>query len=297
MEHVFCMNCGQKIAPSAQTCPHCGAHQNNMAVANSHAPLQASAVPQTTPPPTSVLPEGIKGWSWGAFWFSWIWAIFNKTWIGLLALIPLVNLVMMVVLGLKGREWAWQNKTWTSVEHFKRVQKKWDVAGWIIIIAGLTLGFAIGVFESRVKHHDDTNYSVEEFQDKSADKAQVSEGSALQPDPPAAQVSSHYQLPPMQFEKVDLLGAMRRGGFEQNWITYFTKYLIQPDEFWQECVYRAEESGQRLGGMGQQEAHAFGEQTCQDLTRQHRECLIGKNLDDAVLCLQTYINNVSENGE
>ena len=115
MELVFCTQCGQKIPSSAQACPHCGAQQTQAAASTSVPPQAASL-------PVSTLPEGIKGWSWGAFWLSWIWAIFNKTWIGLLALIPLVNLVMMVILGLKGREWAWRNKAWPSVEHFNRVQ-------------------------------------------------------------------------------------------------------------------------------------------------------------------------------
>ena len=34
------------------------------------------------------IPDGVKGWSWGAFLLNWIWAIGNSTWIGLLCLIP-----------------------------------------------------------------------------------------------------------------------------------------------------------------------------------------------------------------
>ena len=56
------------------------------------------------------LPEGVKGWSWGAFFLNWIWAIGNKTWIGLLVLVPYVGLIVAVILGFKGREWAWKNK-------------------------------------------------------------------------------------------------------------------------------------------------------------------------------------------
>ena len=74
------------------------------------------------------VPPGVKGWSWGAFWLNWVWAVFNKTWIGLLALVPVVNLVMPFVLGFKGREWAWRKGSWRSVEHFRQVQRKWDIA-------------------------------------------------------------------------------------------------------------------------------------------------------------------------
>ena len=83
------------------------------------------------------LPEGIKGWSWGAFMWNWIWAIGNKTWIGLLCLIPYVGFVMAFVLGFKGRQWAWQNKKWDSVEHFQRVQRKWSL--WSLVLVAIIL--------------------------------------------------------------------------------------------------------------------------------------------------------------
>lgn len=83
-------------------------------------------------------PEGVAGWSWGAFFLSWIWAIGNRTWIGLLALIPYVGIVMSVLLGMHGRKWAWQNKRWDSVEHFQSVQRKWSFWG-VLIVGGVTL--------------------------------------------------------------------------------------------------------------------------------------------------------------
>lgn len=45
------------------------------------------------------LPPGIKGWSWGAFFWSWIWSPFNRVWIGLLALVPYVGLLVAIYLG------------------------------------------------------------------------------------------------------------------------------------------------------------------------------------------------------
>lgn len=101
------------------------------------------------------LPEGIKGWSWGAFTLSWVWAIGNKTWIGLLALIPYVGLIVAIILGVKGREWAWKNKEWESVEHFNRVQKKWSFWGVILVIVFFFLGIfaaiAIPTYQNYVK--------------------------------------------------------------------------------------------------------------------------------------------------
>ena len=63
------------------------------------------------------LPAGAKGWSWGAFLLNWIWAIGNRTWIGLLSLLPYIGFIFSITLGIKGREWAWQNKRWDSLKH------------------------------------------------------------------------------------------------------------------------------------------------------------------------------------
>ena len=124
MAMVFCRGCGKEIHESAPICPHCGA---------------PNAV--VTAPGSVGMPDGVRGWSWGAFFLNWIWAIGNKTWIGLLCLVPLVGFVMAFVLGFKGREWAWKNARWDSLEHFNRVQRLWSI--WALI---LTLGVGgIGV--------------------------------------------------------------------------------------------------------------------------------------------------------
>ncbi len=88
----------------------------------------------------SVLPQELQRWNWGAFLLNWIWGIGNNTWLALLCFIPVVGMVMAVALGLKGNEWAWQNKTWPSVAEFKRVQRIWAIAGFSIIGAALLLG-------------------------------------------------------------------------------------------------------------------------------------------------------------
>jgi len=80
------------------------------------------------------VPEEVKGWSWGAFFLNWIWAIGNQTWIGLLALVPYLGFIVAIILGVKGREWAWQNKRWDSIEHFNRVQRRWSIWGTCLLI-------------------------------------------------------------------------------------------------------------------------------------------------------------------
>ena len=90
-------------------------------------------------------PPGVKGWSWGAFLLNWIWAIGNRTWIGLLALIPYVGFIFSIVLGIKGRQWAWENKRWDSVEHFNKVQRRWSFWGLTLFLGAMTLGVLAAV--------------------------------------------------------------------------------------------------------------------------------------------------------
>lgn len=79
------------------------------------------------------LPDGVAGWSWGAFVFSWIWAAGNRTPWGLLGLVPGVGLVVRVLLGVKGREAAWRNRRWDSLSHFRRVQRRWNIAAGVVV--------------------------------------------------------------------------------------------------------------------------------------------------------------------
>lgn len=84
----------------------------------------------------AALPKELDRWNWGAFFLNAIWGVGNKTYVALLALVPVVNIFMMIALGLNGNKWAWKNREWKSVEHFQKVQKRWNAAGY----------FALGVY-------------------------------------------------------------------------------------------------------------------------------------------------------
>jgi hypothetical protein len=96
---------------------------------------------------SAVLPSELEGWNWGGFLLTWVWAIGNRTWIGLIALapVPFADLAMGIILGIKGNEWAWQNKKWDSLEHFRRTQRTWlfwGIAAWIapfVLIIGVAM--------------------------------------------------------------------------------------------------------------------------------------------------------------
>ena len=99
------------------------------------------------------IPPEIRGWNWGAFLLNWIWGVGNNTFIALLTFIPVFGLIMPFVLGAKGNAWAWRNGRWDSLEHFKRVQRRWAIWGAIVWIGGLALiGGSIGGIFLSLKH-------------------------------------------------------------------------------------------------------------------------------------------------
>lgn len=86
-------------------------------------------------------PSDIKGWNWGACLLGWIWGLFNgavkQTLLMFLlsTFVPFIgSIASMILLGIKGNEWAWQGKNWSSVDEFKRVQRKWAVAGVCVAV-------------------------------------------------------------------------------------------------------------------------------------------------------------------
>jgi hypothetical protein len=92
----------------------------------------------------SQVPPEIRRWNWGAFTLNWIWGIGNNTLASLATLVPLFGLFWLFVLGAKGSEWAWRNKRWDSIEHFKATQRQWAKWGaivWLGTVAALGLVF------------------------------------------------------------------------------------------------------------------------------------------------------------
>lgn len=105
----------------------------------------------------TAVPAELKGWNWGAFLLTWIWGIGNNVWIALLALLGIIpyigwvaHLTMAIILGLRGSEWAWQSKTWDSLEHFRKTQRNWMWWGIGVLILQvfmlISLIFLVAIF-------------------------------------------------------------------------------------------------------------------------------------------------------
>ena len=93
------------------------------------------------------IPPEIKKWNWGAFFFSWLWAVCNGVYWPLIIIVfnfipfigGLASLGIRIALGIKGNEWAWESKSWNNVEHFKRVQHRWSMVSLFVFSASIIL--------------------------------------------------------------------------------------------------------------------------------------------------------------
>ncbi len=91
------------------------------------------------------VPGEIDRWNWGAFLLNWIWGLGNDTYVALLMFVPGVNVVMPFWLGAKGSAWAWRNRPWRDIEHFRGVQRRWAIWGAVVWLATIGLVAAITV--------------------------------------------------------------------------------------------------------------------------------------------------------
>lgn len=81
---------------------------------------------------TGKLPHDFrKDFNWGAFFGTWIWGIINNSyhtfWIWVLGCTP-VGFYYQLLCGLKGNEWAYKNRKWSSDTEFKTSQEKQSIA-------------------------------------------------------------------------------------------------------------------------------------------------------------------------
>ncbi len=113
----------------------------------------------------AVLPPELRGLNWGALWLNGVWAMYHFAFfrpllripflgrriavmialapLMLMAAVPILGpllaIAAMVVLGVKGNEWAWQNRRFAGIEQFKATQKAWAIWGWVCAVLDIAL--------------------------------------------------------------------------------------------------------------------------------------------------------------
>lgn len=133
---TLCHACSKEIPDNAIHCPECGAPQAVKFSSSSKTPVSKQVL--------EPLPEGIQGWCWGGLLLNAIWAIRFRVWLGLLALIPIVGFGISFWLGFKGRELAWRKGNWTNIEEFNKSQRRWSIAGVVVLIAAVVINVLLG---------------------------------------------------------------------------------------------------------------------------------------------------------
>ncbi len=126
VQTIKCPYCEGEISSDAKKCMHCGEW-------------------------IQTIPQELDKFNWGAFLLNWIWGIMHKKYITLLyfpsLLIPVIGpLAVSIWFGIKGNEWAWMSKTWSSVDDFNESQQNWVRLWFILMIYGFGISFSTFVF-------------------------------------------------------------------------------------------------------------------------------------------------------
>lgn len=72
-------------------------------------------------------------WNWGAFVNPIGFGIGNRAYLGLLAFVPLLNIIWIFISGAKAESWALSNpnNSYRDEEEFRNVMDSWKRAGFV----------------------------------------------------------------------------------------------------------------------------------------------------------------------
>lgn len=122
---------------------------------------------------TGEMPYDIKkDFNWGAFFGTWIWGLFNKSyktlWMLLLWATPW-SFLFAIYCGIKGNEWSSTNKDWDSLEKFKNSQEKqtaFFVIFSVILVPAITFLLIIALTFCTITYITDDHSSDKNFDKK-----------------------------------------------------------------------------------------------------------------------------------
>lgn len=110
---------------------------------------------------TPCIPEKLNlgKWSWGAFYFNWIWGMLNGCWwmlliniaagllCGIIGVISLkgaiysliIFIIIPIIYGIKGTQWAWEYGKIKNVHDFEITQSVWNKLGLFLFILQMVI--------------------------------------------------------------------------------------------------------------------------------------------------------------
>lgn len=120
-------------------------------------PIEVQSSHHTTDSTYTYSPDQgeLSKWNWGAFWFNWLWGVFNGVYWPLIAILlsaipyigPFIGIGVSIYLGVEGTRLAWNAKSWPSWESFQKTQSNWAKA--VLWVVGISLVLVlIGVIAS-----------------------------------------------------------------------------------------------------------------------------------------------------
>ena len=125
--------------------------------------------------------DPIAKFNWGAFFGTWIWGLFNKSYKTLLMLLLWLTpaaIPFAIICGIKGNEWAYKNKNYETPEELHKSQAKqaiiwtiiWPLVSLVLtVMLGIFTGVTIGKYEK--KHPGQIKVKVEKVGTKIITKA------------------------------------------------------------------------------------------------------------------------------
>ncbi len=107
----------------------------------------------------------VRKWSWGGFFLTWIYFLASRAYktavlyfLGMF--VPILNIVLWIRGGLKGRKIVLKKVGWPNFEAYKKRQRLLDKIGVIIFVVALVIGVVGGVLEAALGTEDDTQSSL-----------------------------------------------------------------------------------------------------------------------------------------
>lgn len=116
--------------------------------------------------------DNLVKFNWGAFFGTWIWGLFNKSY-KTLFMIPLcfttAGFPFMLICGLKGNKWAYKNNSYDNLEQFHQKQSRqtliWSLLTPILaFIMFVVTVFTLGIFLTNYsKTHPNYMNEIKDF--------------------------------------------------------------------------------------------------------------------------------------
>ena len=102
------------------------------------------------------LPDDLRGFNWGAFFLTWVWGIRHNVAWAWWGLIPGVNIIVGIMLGMQGQELAWKNNAWKSEIEFDDTElewTRWGIGVWIVAYLLLQLAVLLLVATNTLEYN------------------------------------------------------------------------------------------------------------------------------------------------